>query len=246
MKTCTPPLTQRQRVSLSLFARRSQTPILPPAPRKTDYILNILYVSQVHLCLFVCCLWSCLCARPCNAMRGFRCVCCVYAGVRLASADWGTWILHTECVNSGWTPGCTVSGTLWQPRPNDPARDCTVHGEVLCSRTATPSSHSHLSPSPFSPHPLSVPPAPSFTSLLCPPSPLNFFSISPFMLCFFTTPPAFPSLSICITLLSTRQKLSAGIWERRVLQTCQWRQMLFKYQTLKRPYQPCGMSSYRG
>ena len=99
-----------------------------------------------------------------NATRGFRCVCCVYAGVRLASADWGTWILHTECVNSGWTPGCTVSGTLWQPRPNDPARDCTVHGEVLYSRTATPSSHSHLSPSPFSPIPSLFP--------LHPPSPL--------------------------------------------------------------------------
>lgn len=90
--------------------------------------------------------------------------CCVYAGVRLASADWGTWILHTECVNSGWTPGCTVSGTLWQPRPNDPARDCTVHGEVLYSRTTTPSSHSHLSPSP----------SPLISSLfpLHPPSPL--------------------------------------------------------------------------
>lgn len=73
------------------------------------------------------CVW-CL-----NAHLSFIPVC---AGAGLASADWGTWILHIECLNSGWTPGCTVSGTLWQPRPNDPARDCTVHREVLYSRTA--------------------------------------------------------------------------------------------------------------
>lgn len=111
-----------------------------------------------------------------NNVRWFSCF-CVFAAVRQASADWGTWILHTECVNSGWTPGCTVSGTLWQPRPNDPARDCTVHREVFCARTATPSSHYH----PFSllifSHPLYVLP-------LNPPSPLC--SALPRLLTFFT------------------------------------------------------------
>lgn len=175
----------------------------------------------MHLCLSVVA-FDLVFVRLCSDTREFFWCCCVYAGVRLVSADWGTWILHTECVNSGWTPGCTVSGTLWQPRPNDPARDCTVHREVLYSRT--PSSHSHLSPDP-----LSVLPAPSFTSLLYPPSP------SLPSCCVFLQPSLlFLSLFISITLLSTRQKLSAGILRRRVPQTCQRRQNVFKYQTLTR------------
>lgn len=88
------------------------------------------------------------------------CFLCENAAVQQANADWRTWILHTECVNSGWTPGCTVSGTLWQPRPNDPARDCTVHREVLHSRTAT-----LLLPS--------TPPSPSILPLLS--ASLNLF-----------------------------------------------------------------------
>lgn len=106
----------------------------------------------------------------------------MYDGVGQASTDWGTWILYTECVNSGWTPGCTVSGTLWQPRPNDPARDCTVHREVFYSRTATPSSHYH----PFS-HPSLIPyllplyPASPLYSAL----PLNFLQSLPSSCVFF-------------------------------------------------------------
>lgn len=119
------------------------------------------------------------------------------AGVWQASADWGTWILLTECVNSGWTPGCTVSGTLWQPRPNDPARDCIVHREVFYSRTATPSSHYHPFSLLFFPHPLSASLAPCFTSLFCPPSSLNLFQAhSSSCVLFHTTSPAFPILSI--------------------------------------------------
>lgn len=201
-------------------------------PERTDCILNILYVLPVHLCLFVVSVYVCEMIHVHFFLHR-----CVFAGVWLASTDWGTWILHTECVNSGWTPGCTVSGTLWQPRPNDPARDCTVHREVLYSRTATP-------PPTSTSFPLHVPPAPSFTSL--PSLSSQLFSISPFMLCFFTAPPAFPSLSISITLLSTRQKLSAGITERQVPQTSQWRQSVFMQQTLQHPYQACGMSSYCG
>lgn len=122
----------------------------------------------------------------------FSVLLCIYAGVRLASADWGTWILHTECVNSGWTPGCTVSGTLWQPRPTDPARDCTVHREVLYSC-------SHLL--------LSLP-----SLFLCA---LLHFSTLPLLSTFFnlslhtaflfvTTPPAFHSPSISLTLCSSQ------------------------------------------
>lgn len=143
-----------------------------------------------HGCIW-CCFWFCLCACVCNDTREFFPRCFVYAGVRLASADWGTWILHTECVNSGWTPGCTVSGTLWQPRPNDPARDCTVHGEVLYSRTANPP--------PPPPTPTSFSPSlfprtlPHLSALACLCSQL--FSISPSMLFFFpyTSPPVFSS-----------------------------------------------------
>ena len=146
---------------------------------------------------------------------------------------------HGSCTLSVWTLAEPL-GVLFQARSDNLAPMTRLATAQFTGRSSThaqpppPPTHSHLSPSPVSPHPLSVPPAPSFTSLLYPPSPLNFFSISPFMLCFFTTPPAFPSLSISITLLSTRQKLSAGISERerRVLQTCQWRQTVFKYQTL--------------
>lgn len=106
-------------------------------------------------CMFICCclpIWPpCMCDM---IHMSFSPCCCVYCGAWLACTGWGTWILHTECVNSGWTPGCTVSGTLWQPRPNDLARDYTVHREVLYSRTATPHptpSKSHLSPFPSSP-----------------------------------------------------------------------------------------------
>lgn len=101
--------------------------------------------------------------------------------------------------------------------------------------------HSHpLLPLPlsllFSPDPLSAPPAPSFT----PPShSTSHFSqlpsISPFMLCFFlsfTTPPAFPSLCVPITLLSTESKLHASILQKQVLQSYQWRQYVFNYYTL--------------
>lgn len=109
----------------------------------------------------------------------------------------------------------------------------------LATAQFTGRSSTHAQPPP-PPTPTSLPPLlPS--SPLCSPCTLlhlstlpslssQLFSISPFMLCFFTTPPAFPSLSISITLLSTRQKLSAGISERQVLQTCQWRQNVFKYQ----------------
>lgn len=178
---------------------------------------------------------------------GFSCF-CVYAGVWQASADWGTWILHTECVNSGWTPGCTVSGTLWQPRPNDPARDCTVHREVFYSCTATPSSHYHPFSLPFFPHPLSASPAPCFTSLFCPPSSLNFFQSFPSP-CVFSTQPlllSILSISVSITLLSTRQKLSAGILERQPQQTCQSRQNLFKYSSTLTSLSAWGTSFYCG
>lgn len=118
----------------------------------------------------------------------------VYAAVLLANADWGTWILHTECVNSGWTPWCTVSGTLWQPRPNDPARDCTVHREVLYSGNAIPPPIRLPTPA-FPPlFPLEFP--------LYPASPLysalplvSTFSISSSMLLFNTNFLAFFSLS---------------------------------------------------
>lgn len=162
-----------------------------------------------HGCVW-CCFWSCLCACVCNDMREFFPRCFVYAGVRLASADWGTWILHTECVNSGWTPGCTVSGTLWQPRPNDPARDCTVHGEVLCSRTANPPPPP---PTPTSFSPSLFPPVPSLTSLLYPPSALNFSQSLP-PCCFFSpTHPLLCSLlsfPFSMTLFSTREKVHAA------------------------------------
>lgn len=36
-------------------------------------------------------------------------------------------------------PWVTFSGTLWQPHPNDPARDYAVHQEVPCSCTPVPS-----------------------------------------------------------------------------------------------------------
>lgn len=59
-------------------------------------------------------------------------------------------------------PWVTVSGTLWQPHPNDPARDYAVHQEVPCSCTPVPST------------PRATPP-------LCPtlPSALLFSSTSP-------------------------------------------------------------------
>lgn len=59
-------------------------------------------------------------------------------------------------------PWVTVSGTLWQPHPNDPARDYAVHQEVPCSCTPVPST------------PCATPP-------LCPtlPSALLFSSTSP-------------------------------------------------------------------
>lgn len=126
-------------------------------------------------------------------MRVFWCY-STYAGVLLANVDWATWILHTECVNSGWTPGCTVSGTLWQPRPNDPARDCTVHREVLYSGNAIPPPI--LLPTPALPplFPLELPlylPSPLHSTLPL----VSTFSISPSMLLFNTNFPAFFSLS---------------------------------------------------
>ncbi len=59
-------------------------------------------------------------------------------------------------------PWVTFSGTLWQPHPNDPARDYAVHQEVPCSCTPVPST------------PCATPP-------LCPalPSALLFSSTSP-------------------------------------------------------------------
>lgn len=167
-------------------------------------------LRMFHGCVW-CCFWSCLCACVYNDTREFFPRCFVYAGVRLASADWGTWILHTECVNSGWTPGCTVSGTLWQPRPNDPARDCTVHGEVLYSRTANPP------PPPPPPTPTSFSPSlfprtlPHLSALpsLC----SQLFSISPSMLFFSPTHPLLCSLlsfPFSMTLFSTREKVHAA------------------------------------
>ena len=61
-----------------------------------------------------------------------------------------------------------------------------------------PPSHSHLLSLPLSPHPLSVPPAPSFTSLLYPPSPLNFSQSLP-SCCVFSQPLLLSLLSLFLS-----------------------------------------------
>lgn len=197
---------------------------------KSDYILNILHVSQVHLCLFVVAfdlVFVHACVMIHMSFSVLLCICWCTAGERwLRDMDLAHWVC--ELWLNPWVY-CFRHALTTSPQWPGSRLHSSRGGPLL--------THSHpllpLPPLSLSPHSLSVPPAPSFTSLYSLPSlSSQLFSISPFMLCFFTTPPAFPSLSISITLLSTRQKLSAGISERQVLQTCQWRQTVFKYETL--------------
>lgn len=172
-----------------------------------------------------CCFRSHLCAWVRNNPREFPCVAVyilVYGWRALTEG-------HGSCTLSVWTLA-EPQGVLFQARSDNLAPMTRLATAQFTGRSST---HAQPPPPPTSTSlldPFSVPPAPFLTSLLCPPSPLSF--ISPFMLCFFTTLPAFPSLSISITLMSTRQKLSAGISRRQVPQTYQWRQNIFKYQTL--------------
>lgn len=129
---------------------------------------------------------------------------------------------HGSCTLSVWTLAEPL-GVLFQARSDNLAPMTRLATAQFTGRSST---HAQPPPPPtttslsllFSPHPLSAPPAPSFTSLLYPPSPLNFSQSLP-SCCVFSQPLLLSLLSISITLLSTRLKLSAGILGRRVLQT---------------------------
>lgn len=170
--------------------------------------------------VFVCwCFWSCLCACVCDDTCEFFCVAVymlVYGWQALTEG-------HGSCTLSVWTLAEPL-GVLFQARSDNLAPMTRLATAQFTGRSST-----HAQPPP-PPTPTSLPP-------LLPSSPLcslctllhlstlpSLFSqllpISPFMLCF-SQPLLLSLLSISITLLSTRQKLSAGILERQVLQTCQ-------------------------
>ena len=138
---------------------------------------------------------------------------------------------HGSCSLSVWTLAEPL-GVLFQARSDNLAPMTRLATAQFTGRSST---HAQQPPPPTT---TSLPPVfPS--SPICSPCTLlhlstlpslfsQLLSISSFMLCFFTTLLR-SLLSISITLLSTRQKLSAGILERQNLQTCQSRLNLFKY-----------------
>lgn len=167
--------------------------------QKIDYVLNILYISQVHLCLFVCyCFWSCLCACVCVTLHVsfsvLLCIRCCTAGERwLRDMDLAHWVC--ELWLNPWVY-CFRHALTTSPQWPGSRLHSSRGGPLL--------THSHpllpLPPLslPFSPHPLSVPPAPSFTSLLYPPSPLNFSQSLP-SCCVFSPPLLLSLLSLFLS-----------------------------------------------
>lgn len=121
---------------------------------------------------------------------------------------------HGSCTLSVWTLAEPL-GVLFQARSDNLAPMTRLATAQFTGRSSTHAQPPHL---PLPPLPSRSPCTLLHLSTL-PSLSSQLLSISPFMLCFFTTPPAFPSLSISITLLSTRQKLSAGILKWQVFQT---------------------------
>lgn len=145
---------------------------------------------------------------------------------------------HGSCTLSVWTLAEPL-GVLFQARSDNLAPMTRLATAQFTGRSST---HAQPPPSPTTSLPPVLPWSPicSPCTLIYSPIPLHFpflstsFNLSLHAVFFlsFTTPPAFPSLCVPITLLSTESKLHAGILQKQVLQSYQWRQYVFNYYTL--------------
>lgn len=133
----------------------------------------------------------------CNDTHGFFCVAVymlVYGWRALTEG-------HGSCTLSVWTLAEPL-GVLFQARSDNLApmtRLATAQFTGRSSTHAQPPPHPPTpSPPPTPTPPLSVPPAPSFTSLLCPPSPLNFSQSLP-SCCVFSQPLLLSLLSLLLS-----------------------------------------------
>lgn len=104
---------------------------------------------------------------------------------------------HGSCTLSVWTLAEPL-GVLFQARSDNLAPMTRLATAQFTGRSST---HAQPPPPPLPPPPPTSLPHPLSTSPLHPPSPLYLplLSVSSSMLCFFTTPPAFPSFSLFLS-----------------------------------------------
>lgn len=188
---------------------------------KIDCVLNVLHVSGVHLRLLMLLILS-LCVMIHVSFSVLLCICWCTAGEHwLRDMDLAHWVCElwlnpwVYCFRHALTTSPQWPGSRLHSSRGGPL---LTHSHPLLP--LPPPSLPPLIPSLF---PL-YPPSPLYSTLPLLSTFLNLSLHAVFFCFFFTTPPVFPSLSISMTLLSTRQKLPAGIWEKQVLQTCQWKQ----------------------